>query len=112
MVARCQQRTRNENNRFTFQLEGVRAASIALVGSFNQWSTTQHLMRFVDGRWEADVTLPPGRHSYGFFAIEKAETPRGTVLQIGSTIDVPGRSHESDNAILTDDCLTTAELAD
>ena len=76
------------SNPCTFRLEGVRAASVALVGSFNAWSTTANLMRYSDGKWETEIAIPPGRHSYFFFALEKEETLRGRPLQMGSTIDV------------------------
>src|SRR5205823_2941643 len=82
----------------TFRLEGVKAAAIALVGSFNEWSTTRHLMRYFEGKWETQVSLPPGRHSYGFFVMENGEIPRGTIVQIGSTIDVS----EPESQILPD----------
>jgi 1,4-alpha-glucan branching enzyme len=73
----------------TFRLDGVRAASVALIGDFNAWSTTANLMQRRDGRWEVEITLPPGRHAYGFFALEHDNSLRGTVLGIGSAIDVP-----------------------
>ena len=72
----------------TFRLEGVHAASVALVGSFNSWSTTANLMRYSNGKWETRVSLPPGRHSYYFFAIEKDTMLRGAAINSGSTIDV------------------------
>jgi 1,4-alpha-glucan branching enzyme len=74
--------------RCTFRLEGVDAASVALVGSFNEWSTTRHLMTRVNGKWETDIALPPGRHSYFFFALDKDQIVRGSIHQMGSTIQV------------------------
>jgi len=48
-------------------------------------------MRYSNGKWEARIHLPPGRHSYYFFAIEKDEMLRGAAINLGSTIDVlPG----------------------
>jgi 1,4-alpha-glucan branching enzyme len=76
------------SNPFTFRLEGVRAASVSLVGSFNEWSTTRHLMSYNDGKWETQVQLPPGRHSYCYFALDQDESLHGQVIQMGSTIDV------------------------
>ena len=72
----------------TFRLEGVDAASVAVLGTFNDWSTTRNLMKRINGKWEAEVVLPPGRHSYCFFAIETDRALRGSLLHIGSTIDV------------------------
>jgi Glycogen recognition site of AMP-activated protein kinase len=96
MTLRCEQTVLEQHTRCTFRLEGVRAASVALVGSFNEWSTTRHLMRFIDGRWETEVTLPPGRHAYGFFAIEDGKFPRGSILQMRSTIEIglPSSSYQ------------------
>jgi 1,4-alpha-glucan branching enzyme len=78
----------------TFQLPGINAVSVAVVGSFNDWSTTANLMQRKEDRWETEVPLPPGRHRYFFFALERDEqTPlRGSVLQMGSVIDVDGES--------------------
>ena len=79
----------------TFQLPGINAASVAVVGSFNDWSTTANLMQRNGDRWETEVPLPPGRHRYFFFALEQDEEARqslrGLVLRMGSVIDVdPG----------------------
>jgi hypothetical protein len=77
-----------QNTPCTFRLEGVEAAAVALLGSFNEWSTTRHLMKRINGSWETQAPLPPGRHSYCFFAIEKADCLRGSLLRMGSTIEV------------------------
>jgi 1,4-alpha-glucan branching enzyme len=88
MTLRCEQTVLDRQTRCTFRLEGVHAASVALVGSFNEWSTTRHLMKRFEDRWETEITLPPGRHTYGFFAIENDTILRGSILQMGSTIEV------------------------
>jgi 1,4-alpha-glucan branching enzyme len=80
--------------RCTFRLEGVRASSVALVGSFNEWSTTRHLMTWSDGKWETQITLPAGKHDYCFFALEQDQVPRGAVLQMGSSIEVESETEQ------------------
>ena len=76
----------------TFRLEGTRAASVALLGSFNGWSTTANLMEWRDGRWEARVMLPPGRQEYCFFVLQESADSigglRGGMIRVGSVIDV------------------------
>jgi hypothetical protein len=42
------------------------AGPVFLVGDFNRWSTGTVPMRHQDGRWWAQVVLPPGRYRYGF----------------------------------------------
>ena len=106
--------------RCTFVLEGVDAESVAVVGSFNEWSTTRDLMKRVNRRWEATIDLTPGRHSYCFFVIPKGAI-RGTLVQMGSTIDVSFNPFEpavhpvrrgDDLEFFTNECLTTPDFAD
>jgi 1,4-alpha-glucan branching enzyme len=75
----------------TFKLPRINAESVAVVGSFNDWSTTANLMQKKEDRWETEVPLPPGRHRYFYFALERGDqTPlRGSVLQTGE-INVDG----------------------
>lgn len=42
------------------------ARSVAVAGSFNQWSTSSHalLPADVDGLWTAVVPMPPGTHTF------------------------------------------------
>jgi 1,4-alpha-glucan branching enzyme len=42
------------------------AQSVAVAGSFNQWSTSSHPLerRSASGVWTAIVTLPPGEHLF------------------------------------------------
>lgn len=50
-----------------FQLDGVRATSVAVAGSFNGWNPqATPLHRSADGTWTAAVRLRPGRHVYQF----------------------------------------------
>lgn len=42
---------------------------VALIGEFNNWSTTATPLECVDGIWQAVVDLPPGKSSYDFFVI-------------------------------------------
>lgn len=44
------------------------ARSVTLVGSFNGWNPEAMPLRRTDrtGVWMLDVSLPPGRHEYGF----------------------------------------------
>ena len=54
----------------SFQLKGfARAREVAVVGSFNDGSPSPHAdpMQRVDGRWQARLRVPPGRHEYKFW---------------------------------------------
>lgn len=44
------------------------ARSVSLAGSFNQWSTTSHLLARSGGRgpWSIVAPLPPGEHTFMF----------------------------------------------
>lgn len=42
------------------------AKKVILAGSFNNWNETALAMKPVEGGWEADVKLPPGKHWYKF----------------------------------------------
>ena len=89
----CGDPIRSDSSRpCVFRFDGVQAASVALVGTFNQWSTTAHLMTYTNGQWEAQVVLPPGKHSYCFFALKKDHALRGSLYHMGSTIDIGGQS--------------------
>ena len=48
-----------------FMLDRPDARSVALAGSFNQWSTTSHLLaQDGAGVWTLLVALPPGEHFF------------------------------------------------
>ncbi len=51
-----------------FVLVAPRASAVALVGDFNDWSTSATPMRAAagDGLWTVTVPLAPGRYRYGF----------------------------------------------
>lgn len=53
--------------RFNLRLP-TRASAVALVGDFNDWSSTATPMahQSQDGSWSASVPLVPGRHVYAF----------------------------------------------
>jgi hypothetical protein len=51
----------------TFSVESVGAARVTVVGEFNEWDARATPMRQAgNGRWEVDVTVSPGRHTYAF----------------------------------------------
>lgn len=50
-----------------FELDAPSAAQAFVAGSFNEWRPDATPMRRDgDGRWVADVPVPPGRHEYKF----------------------------------------------
>lgn len=50
-----------------FRLHGYAdAAQVAVAGTFNNWSPTANPMRYLDGLWLTEVSLPPGKHQYRF----------------------------------------------
>ena len=56
-----------------FQLVHPDARSVALAGSFNDWSTTSHrLSRGASGMWTIVVALPPGEHQFMFVVDDDA----------------------------------------
>ena len=53
------------NFRFVYVAPG--AATVSVVGDFNQWNpTAMPLRRLGDGTWIVDVPLSPGRYAYAF----------------------------------------------
>lgn len=58
-----------EADSFQFLLVAPSAASVALVGDFNDWDparTPMHAARGGDGVWATAVPLAPGRYRYAF----------------------------------------------
>ena len=52
----------------TFSFESNEAREVFLVGDFNNWDPTAHLMNNNgNGIWKKSVTIPPGKHEYKFF---------------------------------------------
>ena len=50
-----------------FAIDAPAANRVAVVGDFNEWNPhASPLARSADGRWEARVTVSPGRHEYAF----------------------------------------------
>jgi 1,4-alpha-glucan branching enzyme len=49
-----------------FAMQRPEARSVALAGSFNQWSTSSHPLsrQHARGLWTAVVALPPGEHLF------------------------------------------------
>ncbi|MBE0544556.1 MAG: isoamylase early set domain-containing protein [Verrucomicrobia bacterium] len=48
-----------------FELVATDACSVFLAGSFNQWNPSATAMvRSGNGKWVADLSLPPGRYEY------------------------------------------------
>ncbi|HEY6093079.1 MAG TPA: isoamylase early set domain-containing protein [Gemmatimonadales bacterium] len=51
---------------FQFVLVAPQAATVALVGDFNDWDPQRAPMQAAHGVWAAVVQLPPGRYRYAF----------------------------------------------
>jgi len=50
-----------------FHYTAIQAASVCLIGDFNNWNATKHPMqRQPDGSWLLQVPLTRGRHYYQF----------------------------------------------
>lgn len=57
----------SQTGKATLSVFEPRAQHVCLSGEFNRWSPDATPMkRQSDGRWEATVTLPPGRYEYKF----------------------------------------------
>lgn len=53
--------------RITFTIDAPSAAEVILVGDFNGWDTSKHLMKpGKNGSWTRTVMLAPGHHEYKF----------------------------------------------
>jgi 1,4-alpha-glucan branching enzyme len=51
----------------TFHCQAAQAATVCLIGDFNNWNTTTHPMqRQEDGSWLLEVPLNRGHHHYQF----------------------------------------------
>ncbi len=71
---------RNTTKPVNFYYLAPTAASVVLVGDFNNWDATSHPMqRRVDGLWFLQVQLTHGHHRYQFLVDGKPVLdPRGT----------------------------------
>lgn len=59
---------KNKKQRITFSLKADEAAQVALVGDFNNWSQTSHIMKQnKKGVWEKSLRLDIGQYEYQFF---------------------------------------------
>ncbi len=61
--------TRDADNRadaFQFVLVAPQAASVSLVGDFNDWDPARSPMQTAQGVWATVVKLAPGRYRYAF----------------------------------------------
>jgi 1,4-alpha-glucan branching enzyme len=57
----------NTTEAITFHCEATQAATVCLIGDFNNWNATTHPMqRQTDGSWFLEVPLNHGRHYYQF----------------------------------------------
>jgi len=70
---------RNTTKPVNFYCSAPSAASVVLVGDFNNWDdTTDPMRRQVDGSWFLQVHLPHGHHRYLFLVDGKPVLdPRG-----------------------------------
>jgi len=71
---------RNTTKPVNFYCSAPTAASVVLVGDFNNWDNTSHPMRRqVDGYWFLQLRLTHGHHRYLFLVDGKPVLdPRGT----------------------------------
>ena len=59
-----------------FQLVYPKAKSVSLVGTFNSWNTTTHLLsENSPGLWSIVIPLPKGRYQYSFVIDQKIWIP-------------------------------------
>jgi len=75
---------RNTTKPVSFYCSAPTAASVVLIGDFNNWDATSHPMqRQVDGGWLLQVQLTHGHHRYRFLVDGKPFLdPRGTGLAL------------------------------
>ncbi len=64
-MAPSKKKSKKQNK--TFSLNADKAAHVALVGDFNNWSQTSHPMKKnKNGVWEISMQINLGRHEYKF----------------------------------------------
>jgi hypothetical protein len=66
VVARPWGTSGNDTDAFQFVLVAPKAASVSLVGDFNDWDPARSPMRTAHGVWATVVPLAPGRYRYAF----------------------------------------------
>jgi len=68
-----------------FEFVAPDARTVFLAGSFNQWNrSATPMIRLAEGKWAADLLLPPGRHEYLFFVNGNNWTPDPKALDYAS----------------------------
>ena len=66
-MARSKSTKKTQKRRITFKVESSEAREVILVGDFNSWDESKHIMKRDDkGRWTKIVTLAPGNYEYKF----------------------------------------------
>ncbi|OIO55443.1 hypothetical protein AUJ46_01320 [Candidatus Peregrinibacteria bacterium CG1_02_54_53] len=55
-----------KEKRITFSCQNPNARSVAVAGTFNDWSADALPLRKKGKKWEVAITLPPGRYEYRF----------------------------------------------
>jgi len=77
-----------------FALDMPEATSVAVAGTFNNWSPDQTPMRRErSGKWKAVVFLPSGRHEYRFVV-------DGRWISDPAASETVGNSYGSTNSVL------------
>ena len=66
LVAHPRSRQRESADLLQFVLVAPQAASVSLVGDFNDWDPARSPMRTAQGVWATAVRLAPGRYRYAF----------------------------------------------
>ena len=66
-----------------FEVDEPQARQVVLAGNFNQWQARIPLRRLPDGRWVAEVQLPPGTYEYAFVVDGSrwVQDPRATAFR-------------------------------
>lgn len=88
------------DNKITFEYFAPEARKVQLVGSFNNWSSSEtELKKDKTGRWQISLALPPGRYEYRYLVdgnwqndqrpIKCVKNPYGS---LNSVIEVPKKT--------------------
>lgn len=86
--------SRASPQRVRLELTCPQAREVFVAGSFNDWKPTANpLQRFGEGKWAAELSLPPGRYEYRFIA-------DGEWLDDPSAKEVVPNPHGGVNALL------------
>ena len=52
--------------RITFTLRAEEGQTVSVAGTFNNWDTSKHKMKFKDGVYTVTALIPKGHHEYKF----------------------------------------------